>query len=118
MLGDAGGLAPKTVRANTRHHEEERLESSCMRGRVPDQLRRLQAGSSQWIIAMVCGPPPQGLARWSVRLIAREAAKRKLAPERSPPPPCPSPAGPTGYDRMDLEGGPQFFQGKELLSGN
>ena len=29
---------------------------------------------------MVCGPPPQGTARWSVRLIAEEAVKRKLAP--------------------------------------
>jgi len=27
----------------------------------------------------VCGPPPQGQARWSVRLIAQEAVKRKLA---------------------------------------
>jgi hypothetical protein len=30
---------------------------------------------------MVCGPPPQGRARWSVRLIATEAVKRKLAPQ-------------------------------------
>ena len=30
---------------------------------------------------MVCGPPPQGWARWSVRLIAIEAVKRKLAPQ-------------------------------------
>ncbi len=27
---------------------------------------------------MVCGPPPAGQARWSVRLIAEEAVKRKL----------------------------------------
>jgi hypothetical protein len=29
---------------------------------------------------MVCSPPRAGQARWSVRLIAEEAAKRKLAP--------------------------------------
>jgi putative transposase len=29
---------------------------------------------------MVCGPPPQGRARWNVRLIAEEAVKRKLVP--------------------------------------
>ena len=29
---------------------------------------------------MVCGSPPQGIARWSVRLIATEAVKRKLVP--------------------------------------
>ena len=28
---------------------------------------------------MVCSPPPRGIARWSVRLIATEAVKRKLA---------------------------------------
>jgi putative transposase len=29
------------------------------------------------VIAMVCGPPPTGRARWTVRLIAAEAVKRK-----------------------------------------
>ena len=28
---------------------------------------------------MVCSPPPKGMARWSVRLIATEAVKRKLS---------------------------------------
>ena len=54
------GVAPKTVRAVARRYEEE--------------------GQSQRIIAMVCGPAPLGAARWSVRLIAEEAVKRKLAP--------------------------------------
>ncbi len=31
-------------------------------------------------MAMVCSDPPAGCARWSVRLIAAEAVKRKLAP--------------------------------------
>ena len=30
---------------------------------------------------MVCGSPPKGMARWSVRLIAEEAVKRKLTPQ-------------------------------------
>jgi hypothetical protein len=38
----------------------------------------LDAGQSQRIIALVCGPPPQGQARWNVRLIAEEAVRRKL----------------------------------------
>jgi len=32
------------------------------------------------IIAMVCTDPPEGRARWSVRLIAEEAVRRKLVP--------------------------------------
>ena len=30
---------------------------------------------------MVCSRAPEGRARWSVRLIAEEAVKRKLAPK-------------------------------------
>ena len=30
---------------------------------------------------MVCGSAPEGQARWSVRLIAEEAVKRKLTPQ-------------------------------------
>jgi hypothetical protein len=30
---------------------------------------------------MMCGSPPQGIARWSVRVIATEAVKRKPAPQ-------------------------------------
>jgi len=29
----------------------------------------------------VCGSPPEGIVRWSVRLVATEAVKRKLAPQ-------------------------------------
>jgi hypothetical protein len=39
------------------------------------------AGQRQRIIAMVCSRAPEGRARWSVRLIAEEAVKRKLAPK-------------------------------------
>lgn len=46
----------------------------------PGKQPALDAGQSQRIIAMVCGPAPLGAARWSVRLIAEEAVKRKLAP--------------------------------------
>ena len=30
---------------------------------------------------MVCSDPPEGCARWTVRLVAEEAVKRKLAPD-------------------------------------
>ena len=30
------------------------------------------------LVAMVCGPPPQGRARWSIRLIVEEAKRRKI----------------------------------------
>jgi transposase len=66
------------VRAIARRYEEEGLESALYEKPRPGQQRRLDAGQSQRIIAMVCGSPPAGQARWSVRLIAQEAVKRKL----------------------------------------
>ena len=75
------GVASKTVRAIARRHGEEGLESALYEKPRPGQQRRLNQGQSQRIIAMVCGPPPPGQARWSVRLMAAEAVKRKLAPK-------------------------------------
>jgi hypothetical protein len=40
-----------------------------------------RAGIQRVIGKAVCAPPPQGMARWSVRLIATKAVKRKLAPQ-------------------------------------
>jgi transposase len=74
------GVAAKTVRAIARRYEEEGLDSALHEKPRPGQARVLNAGQKQRIVAMVCGPPPEGRARWSVRLIAEEAAKRKLGP--------------------------------------
>jgi putative transposase len=52
----------------------------CGRKPPPGKQPALDARQSQRIIAMVCGPPPEGRARWTVRLIAEEAVKRKLTP--------------------------------------
>jgi putative transposase len=76
----SAGVAAKTVRAIARRYEEQGLESALYEKPRPGQARVLNAGQKQRIVAMVCGPPPEGRARWSVRLIAEEAAKRKLGP--------------------------------------
>jgi transposase len=72
------GVASKTVRSVARRYEEEGLESALYEKPRPGQRRVLDEGQSQRIIALVCGPPPEGRARWSVRLLAQEAVKRKL----------------------------------------
>ena len=40
----------------------------------------LDESQKQRLIAMVCSNPPEGRARWTVRLVAEEAVKRKLVP--------------------------------------
>jgi putative transposase len=80
QVADNVCVARKTVRAIARRYEEEGLESALHEKPRPIQPRALDTVQSQRIIAMVCGEPPTGHARWSVRLIATEAVKRKLAP--------------------------------------
>ena len=81
QVASSVGVAAKTVRAVARRYEEEGLESALYEKPRPGKQRALDVGQSQRIIAMVCSPPPKGIARWSVRLIATEAVKRKLAPQ-------------------------------------
>ena len=73
------GVVRKTVRAIARRYQQEGLESALHEKPRPGKALALDVNRSQRIIAMVCGPPPAGQARWSVRLIAEEAVKRKLA---------------------------------------
>jgi putative transposase len=40
----------------------------------------LDDSHQQRLIAMVCNSPPEDRARWTVRLVAQEAVKRKLVP--------------------------------------
>ena len=46
----------------------------------PGAKHLLDPSQKQRIIAMVCSDPPEGRARWTVRLVAQEAVKRKLVP--------------------------------------
>jgi hypothetical protein len=48
---------------------------SCSR-----QAPALDQQQQQHIIAEVCSPPPEGRARWTVRLLTEEVIKRKLVP--------------------------------------
>jgi DNA-binding response OmpR family regulator len=73
------GVVGKTVRAVARRYEEQGLEWALYEKPRPGKQRALDAGQSQRIVAMVCGSAPERRARWSVRLIAEEAVKRKLA---------------------------------------
>jgi len=74
-------LSSKAVRAIARRFEQEGLEAALYEKPRPGKRRLLDEGQSQQIVAMVFGPPPAGLARWSVRLIATEAVQRKLVPQ-------------------------------------
>lgn len=75
------GVVRKTVRTIARRYQQEGLESALHEKPRAGKARALDVNQSQRIIAMVCGSPPAGQARWSVRLIAEESVKRKLVPK-------------------------------------
>ena len=56
------------------------LDSALYEKQRPGAAEVLDATQKQRIIAMVCSDPPEGQARWTVRLVTEEAVKRKLVP--------------------------------------
>ena len=41
--------------------------------------RRLDSAQEAAVIAMVCGPPPSGRARWTIRLVTEQVVQRGIA---------------------------------------
>ena len=74
------GLTPKTVWLTSQRYQQGGLERALYERPRPGQQARLDAQQRQRLVALVCSPPPEGRARWTVRLLAEEAAKRKLVP--------------------------------------
>ena len=73
-------LSRQSVRNIARRYEEGGLERALYDKQRPGPESLLNAQQRQRIIAMVCSDPPQGRARWTVRLVAEEAVKRRLVP--------------------------------------
>ncbi len=73
-------LTAKAVREIGFRYVEQGLERALYDQPEPEHPARITAAEKQHIIAMVCSNPPEGQARWTVRLIAEEAVKRKLTP--------------------------------------
>jgi putative transposase len=73
-------LTPKAVRQIAHRYDSNGLNAALYERRRPGAKPVLDEAQKQRIVAMVCSDPPQGRARWTVRLIAEEAVKRKLVP--------------------------------------
>ena len=78
QAGRSVGLTAKGVRDIGWRYVKQGLEVALYDRPGAGAPRRIEAAEKQRIIAMVCADPPEGQARWTVRLIAEEAVKRKL----------------------------------------
>ena len=74
------GLTPKTVWLVSQHYRQGGLERALYDGPRPGKAALLDAQQQQRIIALACSKPPEGRARWTVRLLVEEVVKRKLVP--------------------------------------
>ena len=73
-------LTPKAVCEIAHRYENGGLDRALYDKPRPGAKPLLDNSQKQRIVAMVCGKPPEGRARWTVRLVAEEAIKRKLVP--------------------------------------
>jgi len=74
------GLTPKTVWLTSQRYRQGGLERSLYERPRPGKAVLLNAQQRQRIVALACGPAPEGRARWTVRLLSEEVVKRKLVP--------------------------------------
>jgi putative transposase len=77
------GMVPLTAQAIRKighRYQEGGLERALYEKQRPGAEALLEDSEKQRIIAMVCSDPPEGFARWTVRLVAEEAVKRRLVP--------------------------------------
>lgn len=75
---DLGKLTSKAVRGIAHRYTAGTLERVLFDKPRSGAAELLNASEKQRIIAMVCADPPAGQARWTIRLIAHEAVRRKL----------------------------------------
>lgn len=80
QTGRAVGLNAETVRRIGWRYAQEGLERALYERPRPGRRPSFTAGQFQRVVAMVCGPPPEGRARWTVRLVAEEVPQRGLGP--------------------------------------
>jgi transposase len=74
-------LSPQAIRRLGHRYQRDGLDGALYEKPRPGAAEVLDTNQKQRIIAMVCSDPPGGYARWTVRLVAQEAVKRKLVPE-------------------------------------
>lgn len=75
---EAVGMTGMGVRKVAERYLENGMKGAIEEPSRPGRERAIQPKEEAHLIAMVCGPAPEGRARWAVRLIAEEAQRRGI----------------------------------------
>jgi putative transposase len=73
-------LSAKAVWQIGKRYQQGGIERALFDAARPGKTAVLDQQQQQRIVAVVCSPPPEGRARWTVRLLTEEVVKRKLVP--------------------------------------
>ena len=73
-------LTPQAIRKIAQRYREGGMERAVFEKARPGAAEVLGSSDKQRFIAMVCSAPPEGAARWTVRLVAEQAVQRKMVP--------------------------------------
>jgi putative transposase len=73
-------VTAQAIRKIGHRYRQEGLERALYEKARPGAAALLETSQRQRIIAMACSDPPEGRARWTVRLLVEEAVKRGLVP--------------------------------------
>lgn len=74
----------RNTAANVRQrYVEQGLKAAIHRRKLPPRLRKLDGAQEARLLALACGPPPEGRARWSLRLLADRLVALEIVDEIS-----------------------------------
>jgi putative transposase len=74
----AVGGYPREVSRVGKRYLAGGLEHALSDDPRPHPEKKLDSTQEAAVVAMVCGPTPEGRARWTVRLVAEQAVKKRI----------------------------------------
>jgi len=83
---EAVGKTPRTLEKLKKRFVEQGLEAAIERKSRETPPREIKFGGEfeARLIALACSPPPQGRARWTIRLLAEKVVELEIVPSVSP----------------------------------
>ena len=77
-VGKAVGLTERGVHKIWERYREKGLKGAVEEPSRPGRARAIKPRGEAELVAMLCGPSPQGRARWTIRLASEEAQERGI----------------------------------------
>jgi transposase len=84
QIAQAFDISTDTVQRTRARFVQSGLKASLQESPRPGAPRQLTTEQETRLIALACSKPPEGHARWTVRLLAEEAVKRRIVSGMAP----------------------------------